>query len=69
MFCAVGEAIDIPMLMQGSCAEVRLDTPVDAAEQALLAHGFAQHFVVAYGDIKENLEDIGRILSIEVVAL
>ena len=43
--------------------EVRLDCPVEEFAQKVLS----QHYLLAYGDHREKIEDLCKILGIEII--
>lgn len=62
-----GEAIDTTQLVRGNPLTVRFERPAQEIANGLIERGFEHHFVVSYGDIREELRLFCKLLDIELV--
>jgi len=67
MLIAKGEAVETDLVMRGTCVNVRFDSKVSDILAAILDNGFPHHYSLAYGDISDELRDLGKFWGIEVV--
>ena len=66
VFLSGGQALDKPKQFNGTSIVVKTGKPsVEIVEKAVKS-GWEPHFVVAMGDIKEEIRILADILSIEV---
>ena len=65
-FLASGEALDKPKQFNGSSVVVKTENPSYDIVTQSVKDGWEPHFVVIYGDVKEELAVLGRMLGLEV---
>jgi len=65
-FLLSGEALDKPKQFSGTSIVVKTDRPAYEIVHQSVKDGWEPHFVVAYGDVKEKLAILGRMLRVEV---
>ena len=65
-FVAGGQALDKPKQFIGASVVVRTDFSARDLVYDSVSDGWEPHFVVAYGDIVQDLEVLCRILGIPV---
>ncbi len=64
---AGGEILPSPAEERGNPAKIRLDDPVDSFLDALVRGGVEHHLIVAYGDIRRELELLSTILDLDLI--
>ncbi len=67
MLIAKGEAVETDLIMKGTCINVRFDSKTSDILAAILDNGFPHHYSLAYGDISDELRDLGKFWGIEVI--
>ena len=67
MFVMTGKALDTPQQFNGTSVEVELEENVTDIVYKVMDEGLEPHFVLAYGDVKEQYLDLARRLGIEVI--
>lgn len=65
-FLLSGEVLDKPKQFCGTSVVVKTENPCDEVVNTSVADGWEPHFVVIYGDVKEELAILGHMLDIEV---
>ena len=60
-----GEALDVEQPFSGTSVEVTLQTDVTDTINEMMHAGYEPHFALVYGDVAEELIELGRILRIE----
>ena len=65
-FLCGGEALDKPKQFNGTSIVVRTEHSSRAVVEQSVQHGWEPHFVVAMGDIREELRDLAAMLNIPV---
>lgn len=66
LFLATGEALDKPQQFLGTSIVVKTDDSAKAFVENSVKNGWEPHFVVAMGDIKEEMKALANMLSLEV---
>ena len=66
LFVATGEALDKPQQFLGTSIVVKTDGSAKMLVENSVKRGWEPHFVVAMGDVKEELKAIANMLNIEV---
>jgi len=63
-----GEALDAPQRFLGTAATVRLDgvAPVEEQVRRLLEAGWEPHYALVYGDVRQELRDLGAMTGLAV---
>ncbi|RJX24456.1 MAG: fucose isomerase [Acholeplasma sp.] len=64
-FIASGEILDKPQQFLGTSVVVKVEQDVHPLIEDLIQDGWEPHFVVIYGDIKEELSVLGQLLKID----
>lgn len=62
-----GTGLQAPLLFQGNTLLVKLQQPVEQVIHKLLNKGLEHHYVVIYGDYSQELEELGRLLGLEII--
>ena len=62
-----GESIDAPLQYSGTSAVVRMDGGSESFVRRLANEGWEYHIALVYGDVREELVTLGRLLNVEVV--
>jgi L-fucose isomerase-like protein len=62
-----GEAVDGPNTFTGTSVEVRMQRPVREILEAMLYEGFEHHYAVVWQDVRQELVELSRLLSIPCV--
>ncbi|WP_091234735.1 fucose isomerase [Anaerobium acetethylicum] len=65
-FLLSGEALDKPKQFSGTSIVVKTEAPSDEIVCRSVKEGWEPHFIVIYGDVKEQLEVLAHMLGIEV---
>lgn len=65
-FIMGGEALDKPKQFNGCSVVVKTETPSKEVVTKSVLEGWEPHFVVIYGDVKDELEVLGRMMGMEV---
>ncbi|NQT20026.1 MAG: hypothetical protein HQ592_10005 [Planctomycetes bacterium] len=68
MLVARGRAVEPTTTVKGTHVSVRFEAPVQNVLEAILAHGFPQHYSIVYEDIKAEIVEFANQLAIEVVS-
>lgn len=61
-----GEALDTPQRFNGTSVEVELETDVSETLYNLMEEGFEPHYGVVYGDVANDLVELGKQLQLPV---
>lgn len=64
-FIASGEILDKPQQFLGTSVVVKVEQEVHPLVEDLIQDGWEPHYVVIYGDIKEELSILGQLLNID----
>ncbi len=64
-FIASGEILDKPQQFLGTSVVVKVEQEVHPLIEDLVQDGWEPHFVVIYGDVKEELATLGQLLKID----
>jgi L-arabinose isomerase len=67
MAIIVGEALSTTMVFPGNPIKIELPFPIDLFLDLVETGGFGHHWVVAYGDISEELEKLGELMDLDVL--
>ncbi|MBM4047856.1 MAG: hypothetical protein FJ279_22375 [Planctomycetes bacterium] len=67
MFIATGEALPTQMILRGNPLTVRLDKPISAVLDTIVAHGVEHHYTLLYGDLEPELRETCEVLGIAVL--
>ncbi|WP_338823694.1 hypothetical protein [Neomoorella humiferrea] len=63
-----GTGLQAPLLFQGNTLPVKLQQPVEQVINKLLNKGLEHHYAVIYGDYSRELEELGKLLGLEIIA-
>ncbi len=63
-----GEAVDGPNTFTGTSVEVQMQRPVREILDAMLYEGFEHHYALVWRDVRRELMELSRLLSIPCVA-
>jgi L-fucose isomerase-like protein len=61
-----GEAVDAPLQFSGTSVVVRMDGGSETFVRRLADEGWEYHIALVYGDVREELATLGRLLGVEV---
>ncbi|MBO5494642.1 MAG: fucose isomerase [Eubacterium sp.] len=67
LFLSHGEILDKPKQFNGTCLVVKTDNSAEEIVNRSVTDGWEPHFVVAYGDITDELKALANFLGIEVM--
>lgn len=67
LLVAGGESVDAPLQFAGTSAVVRMDGGSETFVRRLADEGWEYHIALVYGDVREELATLGRLLKIEVI--
>jgi hypothetical protein len=62
-----GEAVDGPNTFTGTSVEVRIKRPVRELLEEMLYQGFEHHYALVWQDVRQELVELSRLLSIPCV--
>ncbi|MDL2272669.1 hypothetical protein LJC23_06535 [Desulfovibrio sp. OttesenSCG-928-I05] len=62
-----GESVDAPLQFSGTSAVVRMDGGSEKFVRRLADEGWEYHIALVYGDLREELVTLGRLLNVEVI--
>lgn len=62
-----GEALDVPNSYNGTSGEIKLDSNVTDFIRLSLKEGFEPHFALVYGDVVEELKQMGEYLKLPII--
>ncbi len=65
-FIMGGEALDKPKQFNGTSIVVKTDAPSKEIVTKSVLEGWEPHFVVIYGDVKDELEILGHMMGMEI---
>lgn len=65
-FVAKGEALDVPKQFTGTSVVVKMEQNAEQIVKQSVKDGWEPHFVVAYGDIAEELKALAQIFQLEI---
>ena len=66
-FMSIGKVLDKPKQFCGTSIVVKTKTNSRDVVNRSVLDGWEPHFVVIYGDVKQELEILGRMFGIEVI--
>ncbi len=66
LIIGTGEVISAPMAFTGTSGVVRFDSPADEVLKGVITKKLEHHFSLAYGDYREELQTIAKMLNIPV---
>jgi L-fucose isomerase-like protein len=69
MFAAGGESINMDEVPLGTVMKIRFNESVEEINKVLFERGIENHFAIAYGDIREQLQDFSKWLGIKTIIL
>ncbi|MGQ9622508.1 MAG: L-fucose/L-arabinose isomerase family protein [Candidatus Caldatribacteriaceae bacterium] len=67
LFAASGEVVKARNYFKGSYAEIRFDTGIRRVLETILDHGIEHHQALVYGDIVREVQEVGKLLDVEVI--
>lgn len=69
MCIAEGEAVKTEMVFAGNPARVKFPIPVNEFLEIVAENGFGHHWMIGYGNVKEELEDFCRLVGLRYVSM
>ena len=67
LFATSGEVVKARHYFKGSYAEIRFDAGVRKVLKTIFSHGIEHHQALVYGDILEEVQELGKLLGVEVI--
>jgi len=67
IFITTGEALPTKMILRGNPSIVRMDIPVKKLLEVIIENGVEHHYAIVYGDYKDDLIELSRLLNIDAV--
>ena len=64
-----GEAVKTEMVFAGNPARVKFPIPVNKFLDIVAENGFGHHWMIGYGDVKEELEDFCKLVGLRYVSM
>ena len=64
-----GEAVKTEMVFAGNPVRVRFSIPVNKFLEIVAENGFGHHWMIGYGDVKEELEDFCKLVGLRYVSI
>ena len=64
-----GEAVKTEMVFAGNPVRVRFPIPVNKFLDIVAENGFGHHWMIGYGDVKEELEDFCKLVGLRYVSI
>ncbi len=67
LFAASGEVVSARHYFKGAYAEIAFDAGIKRVIETIFAHGIEHHQALVYGELLDEILEIGRLLNIEVI--
>jgi L-fucose isomerase-like protein len=64
-----GDMVRAPLAFSGTAGVVHFDRPVDAVMSTVMGEGLEHHFGIVYGDVRDELRALAKLLSIDTVEI
>ncbi len=64
-----GEAVKTEMVFAGNPVRVKLPIPVNKFLDIVAENGFGHHWMIGYGDVKEELEDFCKLVGLHYISV
>lgn len=64
-----GEALPPDLFVRGNTLRVRMDTNVTEVLEKTIREGHEHHHVLAHGDLRDELSEVGKLLGIRTVLI
>lgn len=64
-----GKSLETERFSRGNIAKVRLDSDMWEAVKRAVAEGYEHHYILALGDVREELLELGKLMGIRTVIL
>jgi len=64
-----GEAVKTEMVFAGNPVRVRFPIPVNKFLDIVAENGFGHHWMIGYGDVKEELEDFCKLVGLRYISI
>jgi len=64
-----GEAVKTEMVFAGNPARVKFPIPVNEFLEIVAENGFGHHWMIGYGDVKEELEDFCKLVGLRYISM
>jgi len=64
-----GEAVKIKMVFAGNPIKVKLSVPVNEFLEIVAENGFGHHWMIGYGEVKEELKDFCKLVELRYVSI
>jgi len=69
MFITTGEALPTRMILRGNPSIVRMDASVKKLLEAIIKNGVEHHYAIIYGNHKDDLVEVNRLLNINTIVV
>jgi len=64
-----GEAMQTEMIFAGNPTRVKLSIPVNEFLEIIAENGFGHHWMIGYGNVKEELEDFCKLVGLRYISI
>jgi len=64
-----GEAVKTEMVFAGNPVRVRFPIPVNEFLEVVSENGFGHHWMIGYGDVKEELENFSKLVGLRYISI
>ena len=69
MCIAEGEAVKTEMVFAGNPVKVKFPIPVNEFLKIIAEDGFGHHWMIGYGEVKEELKDFCKLVGLRYVSI